>query len=286
MQTRQAYRTVTPTDPGTARAEHAPAKINLTLHVTGQRPDGYHLLDSLVIFAAVGDVIRLSPGPLSLRITGPYGAGLAADDSNLCLRAARLAGREAAIVLEKNLPLASGIGGGSADAAAVLRAFDAHPERPELLGADVPACLANRPIRMRGVGEVLEPLPRLPDFHMVLVNPGVALSTPAVFGTLAQRNNRPMPPLSDWGDLDALLHDLRQCRNDLEPAAVSLAPSIADCLAALANAGAALARMSGSGATCFGIFPDERAAIAAAEAIRRPGWWVVATGLAQPGGLG
>lgn len=274
------------TEPVPQRVEPAPAKINLALHVTGQQSDGYHLLDSLVVFAAVGDVIRLTPGPLSLRITGPFADALAADDDNLCLRAARLAGREAAITLEKHLPPASGIGGGSADAAAVLRALGSRPERPGLLGADVPVCLAGRPARMRGVGDILEPLPPLPDIPLVLVNPGVALSTPAVFAALAQRRNPPLPPLSGWDDLDALLDYLRLCRNDLEPAALSLAPQIADCLTALQDAGAALARMSGSGATCFGIFPDAPAARAAAQRIRRPGWWVVATGLAPARALG
>lgn len=257
---------------------HAPAKLNLALHVTGRRADGFHLLDSLVVFAGVGDVVELSPGPLSLRIDGPFGRDLVADDHNLCLRAARLIGGEAAIRLTKNLPVASGIGGGSADAAAVLRGFAAQghtlPEGTESLGADVPVCLAGRPVRMRGIGEVLDPVPKIPPLWVVLVNPGVAVSTPAVFKALESRNNPPLPAPA-WGDADSFLAWLGQCRNNLESPARALAPEIGQALAALDAAGARLARMSGSGATCFGLFTDARAAALAARAIARPGWWVV-----------
>ncbi|AGT07360.1 4-(cytidine 5'-diphospho)-2-C-methyl-D-erythritol kinase [Paracoccus aminophilus] len=267
-------------------AEFAPAKINLTLHVTGQRADGYHLLDSLVVFAGVGDRVEISPGPLSLTIDGPFAAGLSADADNLCLRAARLAGSEGAIRLTKNLPLASGIGGGSADAAAVLRAFRVWPERPEMLGADVPVCLAGRPLRMRGLGEILEPVPDLPPLAVVLVNPGKGLATPDVFRALTQRDNPAMPDLPEFFDRAGLLAFVAACRNDLEAPAISLLPEIADCLNALRDAGAELARMSGSGATCFGIFPDAEAAATAAEALARPGWWVVPTTLASPQTIG
>lgn len=266
------------------RREAAPAKLNLTLHVTGRRPDGYHLLDSLVVFLAVGDVVTVAPGPLSLALTGPFAAGLAKNDpDNLCLRAARLAGREAAITLEKNLPLASGIGGGSADAAAVLRALDARPEGVETLGADLPVCMLGRPARMRGLGEILDPLPALPPLHLLLVNPGRALATPAVFGALARRDNPAMPePPPAFADAEALIRFVARCRNDLEPPAIALLPEIADCLAALREAGARLARMSGSGATCFGIFDSAAGARAAGDRIRaaRPGWWLAASGLA------
>lgn len=265
----------------------APAKINLTLHVTGQRADGYHLLDSLVVFAKVGDRVTLATGPLSLKITGPFAGGLASDDDNLCLRAARLAGLDAAITLEKNLPVASGIGGGSADAAAVLRAAGVRPANAETLGADVPVCIASTPVRMRGLGEILDPLPPLPPFHMVLVNPGHALSTPAVFGALERRDNAPMPvDLPVWPNLPALVGFLKTCRNDLQPPAVALQPDVAKCLKSLTDAGALLARMSGSGATCFGIFPDHATAKSAARALAQPGWWVAATGLAPAEGLG
>lgn len=272
-----------PAAPSGARRETAPAKLNLTLHVTGRRADGYHMLDSLVVFLDIGDVVTLTPGPLALHLTGPFAAGLADQPDNLCLRAARLAGREARITLEKNLPVASGIGGGSADAAAVLRALDARPHGTETLGADVPVCLCGRPTRMRGLGEILDPLPPLPELHVLLVNPGQGLSTPQVFKALENRDNPPMPdPLPAWPDAAALIAFLRDCRNDLEPPAIRLMPAISTCLAAMRDQGAQLARMSGSGATCFGLFPDRaqahsaRAAIAAAY----PAWWVAASGLA------
>lgn len=269
----------------------APAKINLSLHVTGRRADGYHLLDSLVVFAAFGDKIQIHPGPLSLTITGPFASGLATADDNLCLQAARLAGGIGAITLHKNLPVASGIGGGSADAAAVLRGFDAYPAQPEVLGADVPVCLAGRPVRMRGLGEILDPIPTLPELALVLVNPGKGLSTPQVFRALASRDNAPMPDqLPDFPDTSTLIDFLRECRNDLEAPAITLMPEIATCLEALRDQGALLARMSGSGATCFGIFPDmasaNRAAEIMADAARGQGWWVVATGLAPAPQLG
>ncbi|UXU75470.1 MULTISPECIES: 4-(cytidine 5'-diphospho)-2-C-methyl-D-erythritol kinase [unclassified Paracoccus (in: a-proteobacteria)] len=267
------------------RREPAPAKVNLTLHVTGRRPDGYHLLDSLVVFLALGDVVTVSPGPLSLTLGGPFAGPLAAEADNLCLRAARLAGREVRIHLEKHLPVASGIGGGSADAAAVLRALDVRPAQPERLGADVPACLLSRPCRMRGLGDIVEPLPPLPPLHLVLVNPGQALATPAVFGALRRADNPPMPErLPAFPDSAALIDFVAGCRNDLEPPALALMPQIGDCLAALRDHGAALARMSGSGATCFGLFLDAAAARDARDALRaaRPGWWVAASGLAAP----
>ena len=267
----------------TAIRQDAPAKLNLTLHVTGRRDDGYHLLDSLVAFATIGDRVTLAPGPLSLTIDGPFGDSLTAADDNLCLRAARLAGAEAAIQLTKSLPVASGIGGGSADAAAVLRGLArmGHPlpPHPARLGADLPVCLAGRPARMRGIGEVLDPVPPIPPLPALLVNPGVALSTPAVFAALDRRDNAPMPE-PDWVDAASFLAFLHACRNDLEPPAVTLAPVIADVLAALRDSGAALARMSGSGATCIGLFTDPTEAARAATRLRRPGWWVAETALA------
>ncbi len=265
------------------RRELAPAKLNLTLHVTGRRPDGYHLLDSLVVFLAIGDVVTLTPGPLSLDLTGRFAPGLTAGPDNLCLHAARLAGHEARITLEKNLPVASGIGGGSADAAAVLRALDARPKDSESLGADVPVCLAGRPTRMRGLGEILTPLPPLPELHVLLVNPGQGLSTPQVFQALERRDNPPMPdPLPAFPDRSALTAFLHACRNDLEAPAIRIMPRIAACLAAIRDQGAELARMSGSGATCFGLFASAAQAQAARDHIAgaNPGWWVAASGLA------
>ena len=266
--------------------EAAPAKLNLALHVTGQRADGYHLLDSLVVFAAVGDVVQLDPGPLSLRIEGQFGAGLPLED-NLCLDAARLVGADAAITLVKNLPVASGIGGGSADAAAVLRglarmgvALPAHPER---LGADVPVCLASRPLRMRGVGEVLDAVPEMPDLHLVLVNPGVGISTPQIFKALASKDNPPLPRMPDRFDLAGLVDYLKTCRNDLQAPAIALCPDVGEVLEALEAEGALLARMSGSGATCFGIFADASAAGLAAYRIGTGAdWWITPTALAAP----
>ena len=270
------------TAPPGAVTEAAPAKLNLALHVTGRRADGYHLLDSLVVFAAVGDEVTLSPGPLSLEIHGPFAAGL--DGDNLCLRAARLVGAEARMKLVKNLPVASGIGGGSADAAAVLRGLArmGHPlpPAPETLGADVPVCLASVPARMEGVGEIVTSLPPLPVLHLVLINPGIAVPTPPVFAALAQKDNPPLPPVPAFRDARDLIGWLEKSRNDLEAPAISLAPAIRDVLDALHQAGAGFARMSGSGATCFGIFDTASAARQAAEALRRPGWWAVASELA------
>lgn len=264
--------------------EFAPAKVNLTLHVTGQRADGYHLLDSLVVFADVGDRVSLRhDAALSLTITGPQAAALPVSDDNLVLRAARLMGGAAAITLDKVLPVASGIGGGSADAAACLRALAqlgrALPTEAEVLrlGADVPVCLRGVPLRMQGVGEVLTALPPLPEAWLVLVNPGVGVATPAVFRGLARKDNPPMPELPPMAAAPALADFLHQMRNDLEPAAQAVAPVIGAVKAALAaQPGCLLARMSGSGATCFGLFGSAGAAEAAARAVQsaEPGWWV------------
>lgn len=272
---------------GPAVAEFAPAKLNLALHVTGRRADGYHLLDSLVAFAALGDRITLAPGQ-GIALSGPFAADLPGE-GNLCLRAARLLGLRAAIGLEKVLPVASGIGGGSADAAAVLRGFARGgealppPEAIAALGADVPVCLAGQAARMRGIGEVLDPVPALPALHLVLVNPGIALATPAVFAALDRRDNPALPALpARFADAAALLGWLSATRNDLEAPARRLQPVIGTVLAALSQAGAGLARMSGSGATCFGLFASATAAEAACARIRaaQPGWWAVATRLA------
>ncbi|WCR04243.1 4-(cytidine 5'-diphospho)-2-C-methyl-D-erythritol kinase [Paracoccus saliphilus] len=272
--------------PMTNLVEPAPAKLNLALHVTGRRADGYHLLDSLVCFASIGDEVHLSPGPLSLSIDGPFSEGLASDDDNLCLRAAGLAGAEVAIRLTKNLPVASGIGGGSADAAAVLRGLlrmgHELPADLQRLGADVPVCLASTPARMQGIGEQVTPLPTLPPLYLVLVNPTVALSTPQVFAAMEQHENPALPKIPDFATAKALIQWLRGTRNDLEAPARRLAPVIGEVLAALNATGAGFARMSGSGATCFGIFDTARQAAEAAGILGRHGWWVVATELAQP----
>lgn len=267
--------------------EFAAAKLNLALHVTGRRADGYHLLDSLVVFAGVGDRVTVQPADaLSLCVTGPEAAGLTAGEDNLVLRAARAfgAGRGALITLDKCLPLASGIGGGSADAAATLRALSRlwrlpPPGAAEVLalGADVPVCLAGRPARMSEIGERLAPVPRLPEAAVLLVNPRAAVATPAVFQALKRKDNAALEVLPPaFGTPAALAAWLSRQRNDLEAPAVMVAPAIADALTAIRKAGPLITRMSGSGATCFGLFatPGEAEAAAGAIATGHPGWWV------------
>ena len=267
--------------------EFAPAKVNLALHVTGRRADGYHLLDSLVVFAGVGDRLSLADAPaLTLAITGPQAGALPVTEDNLVLRAARAMGEAAAaITLEKVLPVASGIGGGSADAAATLRLIARHrgralppPDQVLALGADVPVCLSGRAVRMTGIGEGLVPLPHaLPPAWMVLVNPLQAVSTPEVFRALDKRDNAPLRDLPRLRDAAELAAWVGMQRNDLEAPAMRLLPVIGQVRAALsAQQGCLVSRMSGSGATCFGLFPDPLSASAAARAIRaaQPAWWV------------
>ena len=267
----------------------APAKINLALHVTGQRADGYHLLDSLVAFAPVGDVLQLRPAAgLSLTLAGPESAGLTPGPDNLALRGAALvaAGQGAAIHLAKHLPVASGIGGGSADAAAAVRGMLAlrGTEAPAglgqdllALGADLPMCRMNAPLRARGIGEVLEPL-SLPPLPALLVNPRLPVATPAIFRALACRSNPPLPEaLPVFAGPEPLIDWLAGQRNDLQPAACAVEPAILAVLDALRQLpGCRLARMSGSGATCFGLFDTEAEAGQAAQLLRaaRSGWWI------------
>ncbi|WP_201288968.1 4-(cytidine 5'-diphospho)-2-C-methyl-D-erythritol kinase [Profundibacterium mesophilum] len=267
--------------------ERAPAKINLALHVTGRRADGYHLLDSLVIFAGPGDTVTARPAKeWSLSVTGPRAAGIPAGEENLVLRAARLMGGPPAhLTLDKHLPASAGIGGGSADAAAALRALARLTGRPipadlQALGADLPVCMASLPARMRGIGERLDPF-AVPALELCLVNPGIPLSTPRVFAALERRDGGALPDhLPDFGDAAALAAFLaRDTRNDLEAPARQMAPVIGDALDALRAArGCLLARMSGSGATCFGLFANAGACADAAGAITRkhPGWWTAA----------
>ena len=269
--------------------ELAPAKVNLALHVTGRRPDGLHLLDSLVVFPRLGDRLEAEPAAgLSLAIDGPFARDLGTGADNLVLRAAllmRAPGRGAALRLTKSLPVASGIGGGSADAAAALRLLARlwqaplpAPDAVLALGADVPVCLAGRACRMTGVGERLAPLD-LPPFWVVLANPGVPVATAAVFARLARRANPGLPEPPAFAGASAFFDWLAARRNDLEATAAALAPAVTDTLAALAaQPDCRLARLSGSGATCFGLFDHEAAALAAATAIRRarPAWWIAA----------
>ena len=274
-----------------APAETAHAKVNLHLHVTGRRADGYHLLDSLAVFPTVADRLSATPADdLTLTVEGPFAAALQNEPDNLVLRAAtRLAEAHglragARLVLHKVLPIASGIGGGSADAAAALRLLARLwsvpiPDGLALaLGADVPVCLAQSPARMQGVGEILVPAPRLPAFGMVLANPGLAVPTPAVFRQRAATGAGFTPPaiLPDaWPTAAAMATDLAATTNDLAEAAIALCPVIADVLAALATLpGCRLARMSGSGATCFALFDTPAMAMEAAARLNQPDWWI------------
>lgn len=256
----------------------APAKINLTLHVTGQRGDGYHLLDSLVAFADVGDRLTFTPADaLSLKVTGPFGDGVPEDARNLVWQAAELAELSAHITLEKNLPHGAGIGGGSSDAAAVLRHAGSCGAAASL-GADVPVCLTPQVQRMQGIGDLLTPLPALPPVWAVLVNPKVHVPTPDVFKALTQKTHPPMSThIPAFVDVAGLINWLSDMRNDLEPPALACAPQVADVLNAVAACpDVALARMSGSGATCFGLCHTSRAAQDAATTLRvaHPAWWV------------
>ena len=265
----------------------ARAKINLTLHVTGQRADGYHLLDSLVCFADIGDTITVSTSEqLSLAVEGPLADGVPTDDSNLVLKAAHLfrSKKGADINLTKRLPHAAGIGGGSADAAATLLALaelwdDPIPNEVVQLGADVPVCLAPKALRMQGVGDELSMMPDLPELYAVLVNPGVALETPPVFKALTQKRNSRMDSIPSWDTAVDFATWCGQQRNDLQAPALSLQPVIIDVLNALEPS--LLARMSGSGATCFGLCADARQAENLATQIKanHPTWWIVATTL-------
>jgi 4-diphosphocytidyl-2-C-methyl-D-erythritol kinase len=282
-----------------AVAAFAPAKVNLYLHVTGRRDDGYHLLDSLVAFADIGDRLTAEPAKsLSLTVDGPEATDLAAaGDDNLVLRAARLLAERAGITagaalrLEKHLPVAAGIGGGSSDAAAALLALnrlwrisledEALCALGARLGADVPACLYRRAVWVGGTGERVEPAGPLPEAGILLVNPRRALPTAAVFAVRRGRFGdvgrfAPVPSTAA-----GLARALLPCRNDLTEAAIGLVPEIAAVLALLGRLpGSLLARMSGSGATCFALFAERaaaekaRAVVAAAE----PRWWSAAGG--------
>ena len=278
----------------------AAAKVNLYLHVLGQRDDGYHLLDSLVAFADIGDRLTAEPAEaLTLDVGGPEAAALAGlGDDNLVLRAARLLAAQAgvntgaALYLDKRLPIAAGIGGGSADAAAALHALNrlwGHPldsgalaDLGMQLGADIPACLAGGPVWVGGIGERIDPATAMPPLGILLANPRRPLPTAAVFR--ARRG-----PFSHSGRFDpipqdpaAFLSALGLRHNDLTEAALSLVPEIAAVVKCLARLpGALLARMSGSGATCFALFADRAAAAVAGEALARaePGWWLAAGAL-------
>jgi len=282
--------------------ETAPAKVNLTLAVLGRRADGYHLLDSLVVFAGEADRLTLAPGPgLALAVRGATAADAGATSDNLVLKAAHALADEVPglkagrFALDKRLPVAAGLGGGSSDAGAALRLLARlnriAPGDPRLVraarrvGADVPVCLDPRPRRMRGIGEKLSESLAMPKLNGVLVNPGVAVPTKDVFAKLglpAGRKRRAPAVRALPRDTSELLDYLTRQDNDLEPPAIAIAPAVARVLEALRKqTGCRLARMSGSGATCFGLFGTARAAKAAAKQLsaRHPRWWVKATTL-------
>ncbi|WP_417828500.1 4-(cytidine 5'-diphospho)-2-C-methyl-D-erythritol kinase [Thalassospira sp.] len=284
--------------------QQAPAKVNLFLHVTGKRDDGYHLLESLVCFTASGDVLSgemRNDDKITLSITGPMASDLSSEkiDDNLVMRAARLLqgtcapDRGADLILDKRLPIASGIGGGSADAAAALRLLidmwqiDIDPKSLSdlalSLGADVPVCLHGRTCLMTGIGENITELPDLPDVPVVLINPGKAVSTPEIFKARADEG---FSPAGAWEtertftSAASLADALSECGNDLTLPASGILPEICDVLNALAREeGCLMARMSGSGATCFGIYDTSEQADRAAHAIaiRNPEWWISPT---------
>lgn len=290
----------------TAIREAAPAKINLALHVTGKRADGYHLLESLVVFTRFGDTIEIASADSdSLTVDGPFGHDVPADGSNLVLMARDAlrsalkisppagvnpaTGSPVSIRLTKNLPVASGVGGGSSDAATTLKLlaslWGVSPDAPVLheialsLGADVPMCLAARALVARGAGEELSFIDNLPAIPLVLVNPNVQVSTARVFSALESTDSDPLPPLPKNFDFHSLRNWLDLTRNDLEVPARKLAPSLNQAIRALNKAESGFSRMSGSGATCFGLFETNNVAKRAAAAIRQrhPDWFVAST---------
>jgi 4-diphosphocytidyl-2-C-methyl-D-erythritol kinase len=273
----------------------APAKINLFLHVGEKRPDGYHDLQSLVVFAGVGDALSISPATgLHISIEGPFARQLAGEGDNLVLRAARALGAHAGVAggarieLIKNVPVASGIGGGSADAAATLRGlnnlWNLGLESDELreiaigLGSDIPVCIDSGPAWMEGRGETLTPLGAMPEFAMLLVNPGVAVSTADVFRGLRRRTGTDLTrPSGGFSSTSQMLDFLHATANDLEAPACAIQPVIAEVLRDLRKtANVLFARMSGSGATCFALYESRDQATGAAMGLRtrHPHWWV------------
>lgn len=280
-------------------AERAPAKVNLYLHVGPTRADGLHPIESLFVFADAGDVVRAKPADaLSLAIEGPFASAFAGSppQDNLVYRAAELLREScrvvkgAALILDKRLPVAAGVGGGSADAAAALRALNrlwglklgeaALRELGFRLGADVPACLSSAPAAVSGAGEILRAAPRLPPLFVCLANPGVETPTGPVFRDFDAANPDPPPPRPAPGfspTVAGVVRCMRATRNDLEAPAIARAPVIAETLKALAaSPGALFARMSGSGATAFALYASQSAAMRAARAVAARGWWSAA----------
>ena len=276
--------------------ELAPLKLNLFLHITGRREDGYHLLESLFCFGDAGDRLHYAPGrePLKLVVTGPFAADAPADDSNLVLRAARLLTSDprGILTLDKQLPVASGLGGGSADAAAALRLLNrvwqcgydlAALETMALtLGADVPACIRSQPVYVGGIGEQLYPVPAASILPAIIANPRRAVSTPGVFVAYRQRNPGFSASLPGWPNPDL---SWRSCGNDLTPDAIGITPDVAALLDALAALpGALSARMSGSGGSCFALFDGCESACEALSVFssRHPDWWAIRANIKVP----
>lgn len=275
----------------------ASAKINLYLHITGKRDDGYHLLDSLIAFTGYGDRLSVTAANnTTFSVSGDFAAGIKtiSDEDNLVVQAynlffdmQKMAAIPAVIHLEKKLPLSSGMGGGSADAAAMLRLLSRHYPCPApllhdmaiKLGADVPVCLSSRPQRIQGIGDKLLPAPTLPPCYAVLVNPVKPLPTAQVFKTCHAPFSSPVSLPERFENFDNMIAFLKATRNDLSDAAATLVPDIAKILSTLEQIETcALARLSGSGATCFGLFERQHHAEQAAEHIRQTtGWWAVAT---------
>jgi 4-diphosphocytidyl-2-C-methyl-D-erythritol kinase len=272
----------------------APAKINLFLHITGKRDDGYHLLQSVMVFVDVGDALEFSPhDSLFLDVEGPFAADMPPPHNNLIYKAAQLLAAEynvpmrARITLKKRLPVASGIAGGSSDAATALRGLarlwglpeekDRLRRLGEKLGADVPACIARRAVWTEGIGERVTPLLDMPAMHFILVNPMVATPTPEVF----RRYREKFSPLLQFSgrrkSMQEWIADLKLYRNDLTRAAMGVTPEIRAVLEALrATPNCHFARLSGSGATCFGVFDHAQASAAAMNKLKQehPDWWI------------
>lgn len=288
--------------PGAQR--FAPAKVNLFLHIGAKRPDNYHELKSLVVFASVGDTVTVEPSKaMSLSVTGDYGSGLETDSTNLVLKSAHALMQWAKtnghatppvhLTLEKSLPIASGIGGGSSDAAATLHLLTSHWKLPlhlqdlsdigASIGADVPVCLRASPSIMSGIGEVIEQAPSFPEFALVLVNPNLSVPTATVFQALRARSGAYSPNWpGKFSNLREFVAIIDRTANDLAPPAKSLAPVLMRVEQSLVSTqGCLLARMSGSGATCFGIYPTLQAATSAARQIRAQyeNWWVTEASL-------
>jgi 4-diphosphocytidyl-2-C-methyl-D-erythritol kinase len=276
----------------------APAKVNLFLNITGRRDDGYHLLESLFVFTELADRIDGWHSELPhFHVSGEFAGDVTADQHNLVMKACEIMRRESGITrvlsfcLEKYIPVAAGLGGGSADAAAMLKALNEYwalgwptqklSRLASELGADVPACVSERAVIARGIGDILSPAPALPKFSLLLANPRLPTATQDVFRVFAKGNTtiapRELPPLPPgWATVDALAADLRLRGNDLLPAALAVTPAIGEVLEALLSiSNSPYAGLSGSGATCFAILPDDDAAAEAGERLHHenPGWW-------------